>query len=389
MSKKNRGIIDTLEESTKKVKGKRYQSHKFCYDTMNNSVITYDADREVEWEQYGESIHFKKVKNLTFIMEDLKKEPSWFKYFLDGSRYTYKVDDMSFGNNVYPIIAGQIGISCCKRKDKKIMKEFFDRKIVISLPTSAVDADFKAERDIERLRLLEKLNKSEKLKQKNLQLNDVLLYNLDTDDKYENKGIAKIQDYMIECEKKAVIELVKSKKVKENAYLLKDGSLEYKVTNNKDMNLTEARMKNSYRYVIGVSKSFNPTMCYVNGGGTNSSVIANLKVNERTPACCFKSKISGKGVWFCVWYLRLRDSRYTQNVFDGVIKVEKLIQEDEKEDGVDTELIDTISAFLLMERNPVCYGRDNRWANHLYPIYVTESFAKSKYMHNSTFLSLF
>lgn len=60
---KNRGIIDTLEESTKKVKGKRYQSHKFCYDTMNNSVITYDADREVEWEQYGESIHIKRSKN--------------------------------------------------------------------------------------------------------------------------------------------------------------------------------------------------------------------------------------------------------------------------------------------------------------------------------------
>ena len=53
-----------------------------------------------------------------------------------------------------------------------------------------------------------------------------------------------------------------------------------------------------------------------------------------------------------MWYLRLRDSKYTQNVFDGIIKVEKLIQDYEKINGVDSEFIDTISVFLLMERNP-------------------------------------
>lgn len=53
------------------------------------------------------------------------------------------------------------------------------------------------------------------------------------------------------------------------------------------------------------------------------------------------------------------------------------------------DLIDMLSAFLLKEANPVCYGNDSRWANHLYPIYVTETYAKSKYMSNGLFLSLF
>ena len=43
------GIMDTFIEVTKKVHGKRYQSHKFCYDTSSNSVVEYDADQEVEW----------------------------------------------------------------------------------------------------------------------------------------------------------------------------------------------------------------------------------------------------------------------------------------------------------------------------------------------------
>ena len=72
-----------------------------------------------------------------------------------------------------------------------------------------------------------------------------------------------------------------------------------------------------------------------------------------------------------------------------MVKVEKLIQENELKHGVDSEMIDQLSAFLLQERNPVCYGKDNRWPNHLYPIYVAETFAKSKYISNNLFLSLF
>ena len=72
------------------------------------------------------------------------------------------------------------------------------------------------------------------------------------------------------------------------------------------------------------------------------------------------------------------------------MKIEKiLVTDDEQEKGLDSDEIDRISANLINERNPTCYGSDNRWANHLYPVYLTESFIKSKYLSDVFFLNLF
>ena len=92
----------------------------------------------------------------------------------------------------------------------------------------------------------------------------------------------------------------------------------------------------------------------------------------------------------CIWYLRIRDIKHTQGVFNGVLKVEKLVVTDEeKENGISSDDIDHISAFLMNERLPVCYGSDARWANHLYPIHLTEKYIKSKYISNDLFIQLF
>ena len=93
---------------------------------------------------------------------------------------------------------------------------------------------------------------------------------------------------------------------------------------------------------------------------------------------------------YAVWYLRIRDKKYTTNTFDGILKIEKIMVTDEqKERGIDTDEVNLISANLINERNPVCYGADTRWANHLYPVYVTERFAKSRYLSTAMFLNLF
>jgi hypothetical protein len=57
--------------------------------------------------------------------------------------------------------------------------------------------------------------------------------------------------------------------------------------------------------------------------------------------------------------------------------------------GLDTDDVDMISATLINERCPTCYGSDLRYANHLYPIYLTESYIKSLYLGTDVFLSLF
>ena len=88
---------------------------------------------------------------------------------------------------------------------------------------------------------------------------------------------------------------------------------------------------------------------------------------------------------FGVWYIRIRDKKYTRTPFDGVIKVEKIMMDEEKDTGIDSEEIDLISATLINERTPTCYGTDKRWANHLYPVFLTESYVKSQYMSTEMF----
>ena len=52
-----------------------------------------------------------------------------------------------------------------------------------------------------------------------------------------------------------------------------------------------------------------------------------------------------------------------------------------------TQKINLISAHLINEAYPVCFGKDSRWANHLYPVYITETYAKSKYINDSIIIN--
>ena len=94
---------------------------------------------------------------------------------------------------------------------------------------------------------------------------------------------------------------------------------------------------------------------------------------------------------FAVWYLRLHDKKYSDSPFDGVVKVEKILVKDAelKTEKIDSDEVNLLSAYLLNERNPVCYGADSRWANHIYPIFLTESFVKAQFISAETFLNLF
>ncbi len=148
--------------------------------------------------------------------------------------------------------------------------------------------------------------------------------------------------------------------------------------------------KNNYNWVLGVSKNFNPEVCVDINGKPNPGFIADLPLYHRTPVACFKNPDWFGDTEFAVWYVRIRDKQRTRTPFDGIIKVEKiLVTQEETDDGIDSTLVDQLSAYLINERNPVCYGSDLRWANHLYPIYLTETYVKSKYLSAESFLHLF
>ena len=87
-------------------------------------------------------------------------------------------------------------------------------------------------------------------------------------------------------------------------------------------------------------------------------MIADLKLYHRTPVSMYSSPRL-EGMKYAVWYLRIRDKKYTANAFDGILKIEKiLVTEEQMNKGLDTEEVDLISANIINERNPVCYGAD-------------------------------
>lgn len=382
-------ILDVIVKETP---GKRFNSYKYCHESYPGN-ITYDDNKDIKWAQYGETEKYTKPISLKDRADKLIGYPSIFTYFLDGSRHTYKVEDVSYFKNVYPIIAGQVGVGCCERVGKKLHPALsFDRRLVIVLPDKAFSTDWVDYENVT-AKLLETINKKSRLNsQISIPFDEIMIYSTNKDDEFENKGVEKIQDYMSEIEKQLVAKLVAADKLDNDNYLIKDGSLDYRAVkpavNMQALNISEDHIKNNYRRVIGVSKSFDPTKCFEKGGDSNSDSIAKLKPYERTPAYRYTSTRSN--VDLCIWYVRIRDARYTSSIFEGVLKVEKiLVTPSEIKNGLDSDDINNITAHLINERNPVCYGADNRWANHLYPIYLTESYIKSKYISNNTFLNLF
>jgi len=387
-------IMDILERETH---GHSYKSHKYSLDDSERSAVEYgEAGATIQWKRRGETKEIKTYAPLRDLSRDVGGEQI-LTYFLDGSRHVYKVDDMGFeksGNRtaIYPIIAGQIGVGCCRRVERHMVREKFEREIVIAMPDIAQSSGKKQGFLQATAQKLNAGTELARISASGWKFSTILSYKSAKEEKdYNDKGTAQIQVRMMENEQRMVAELVGEKKLNDTNFLVKDGSLEYKPT--KGMRSDERayqKFKNNYDYVIGVSKRFNPEVCLVLGDKPNPGFIANLPLYNRTPVAYFTDPDFLGDIGFAVWYIRIRDTSKTRTPFDGIIKVEKvLVSKEEVEYGMNSDLVDLISAHLINERNPVCYGSDLRWANHLYPIYLTERYVKSHYLSTESFLHLF
>lgn len=379
--------MNLLKYIANETDGKTYKSYKYCFENVEVPKIEYDDKKQIRVKRKGETD--KSLKNNKSIEKLVKKVESQplFKFFLDGSRRTYKVDDIAYGKKLYPIIAGQVGVGVCCRETPHLFKSFsLQNLLVLSLPEIA-NAEDSANNELFFNNLVQKLNKQEFLKKQGFQFSKILSYScspLKHNDKYEDRGIAKIQDEMIDLEKRVVKYLVKENRLNKKTFLIKDGSLEYQKMRDGDLKDLSI-IKGNYASVIGLSKSFNPESLSSDVKNI-SRIIADLPLYHRTPAFMYETPRIPE-VKFAVWYLRIRK---TISPFDGVLKIEKiLITEKEEEDGLDSDEIDLISANIINERNPVCYGQDQRWKKHLYPIFLTEQYIKSRFLSDVHFINLF
>ncbi len=379
-----------LDFIAKETDGKNYKSYRYCLESVQIPRIFYEDKNDIRVKKKGETdkslTNPKSVKKLAKTL--VRREPL-FKYFLDGSRRTYKVDDIAYGKRLYPIIAGQIGVAVCFRETPTSFKPFsLKTPLVVAVPENANANTSLSNEHLFFNNLLKKLNTQSVLKKQNIQFHKILSYSSSgtkEKDKYEDRGVAKIQEEMTGLEQRVVLDLVKKRKLNSDTYLIKDGSLEYlKTSEAKEL----SAIKSNYDCVVGVSKTFNPEALSSDVKDI-SRKIADLNEYERTPAFMYQSERI-PDVLFSVWYLRIRSKNYTESPFGGVLKLEKiLVWDKQEEEGLDSDEIDLISANIINERNPVCYGNDKRWAKHLYPIFLTESFIKSKYLSDLHFINLF
>lgn len=381
--------------------GESYKAHKIELDLETDPASRIDSqESKLENPKNGETIKYKTYRSLEKLSRQVSQSGTQIlTYFLDGSRHVYKIDDIAYqhGNSrkmVYPIVAGQVTVGCCRRENRKMFAEQFSGEIVLSLPKVANFNDqtgfFPS--------LAKKINAKLSERKFKLQISRILGYSTSNsnqkEEKFEDQAIAKIQDYMYQAEQNMVASLVSQGKLNQKNFLVKDGSLEYRImpelVSDKRRFLT---FKSNYGDVIGVSKKFNPSLWKTGTGADpkpNPGFIAELPLYCRTPVLCFENPDYHGDIKFAVWYVRLR-KRHTDSPFDGVVKIEKMLvtQEEMSAEKIDSDLVDLLSAYLINERNPVCYGSDNRWANHIYPIFLTESFLKSKCISAETFLHLF
>lgn len=362
--KKNLGIIDKLrEKNITCFKTDRFNLDNELMEPYQDDTGNYDIIKP------HESMNLKEF----YIDVPNRGYCNLFKYFLDGSRYTYKIADMKNADGVYmPIIAAQIGAAICARENKKIKKERLERKNIIALYSHINSEDFNEIREI-----------LEKQEINNTRFN-VIKYNVQsnkTREKPENAAIAKVLKEMHTMEINLLKEMVKKRKLGSGKMLILDGSLQF-VESDIDDNL--------FTYVIGVSKSFNPNQkgMFKSKQINIASALTQLKFGQRTPVMKHTMKASNRVIG--TWYLRIRQDDKIKNPLDGIIKVEKVaVSEDEKEFGFETEDINVISRALICERNTTCHGSDKRWCNHLYPVYLTEKMLKGSFISEKFFLNIF
>lgn len=387
-------IVRFIAEETQ---GECFTSFKYCYDDNNAPSISYNDEEKsyVNLRDYAEDVHDPRPRDMRSRAEILRQGPPLFKFFLDGSRRVYKVDDIQYDKKVFPIVSGQISVACCAREMnedytfrsfKHVMEESYP---VLCLPVSANGEGIDHSVFFRNLR--DKINELPQLKSANIALEKVLYYltKIEGNETLENKGIARIQDEMVDCEKRIVAHLMNQHLLNQNNYLIKDGSIQYKPMKTGDYKeLT--RIRNNYRHVIGVSKKFNPNLMKDQKDQSSAGAIARLEPYHRTPAFLWQPGDEWGNVNFAIWYVRLRPIDKTASPYAGIVKVEKMLMTGhESEYGLSTDEIDTITAHLVNERNPVCYGNDARWANHLYPVYLTECYCKSRFKSDYYFLNLF
>lgn len=355
-----------------------YQNESLDLDHYYPEPYQDEGDEIRSIDEPFETNKSKKIRKYDLSDED--RPFSNFSFFMDGSRRTYKIGDIVIGDGkkIYPVVIAQIRAGCTERdREKKLHShQTIMRKNLLLLSDKISDDDF--------VYIQKRLMGTSSAKEMYL---EVVNYRFEPE-KHNipvNAAIAKANSMMHDMEIEILSNMVKSGSLDTDRMLVVDGPLQFLRQDTR-----KASFADLFYNVIGVSKSFNPMLPTSNkskrGGTQIGPELLKLDYRQRTPVLMKENK---NGRRFGVWYLRIRPQNRVSNPLEGIIKIEKMALEDDYDSGIPTDVIDTISVSLLNECSPTCYGRDERWASHLYPVYLTETLIKSTFESDLAFINNF
>lgn len=373
MEKNNTKLTDLLREYYPNV-----------YLVADKSLSNYDAPpQDVESVKFTKKSNAEKGRHPGLIsnVRDntssliVSRETSPFKYFLDGCRRTYYLCDIaSASGRVIPVIAGQYSAAVIKRDNAGDVSLFrYNRYAIIVFLTGGNGLN-KGDCD----ELCKKINNS---------FPDIDLRAVSVDLKNQHNetpqdaSIARINMEMQALEVGFLEELSKKRIIDERNMIIVDGALQFK----RKTDPTWAFLG----YALGISKHFNQRLEGLVEPHKQIGVhlLGLTEVGQRTTA--FRLKDSSTNIDYLFWYLRIQPCQYLNFPFAGIIRVEKaLTTSRELDEGIETSVIDYLSAHILHERSVNPYGLDFRWASHLYPIYLTEQIQKQKFLSDYHFNNL-
>lgn len=370
--------MPTLSEIFDKRKITLYHNESLDLDHYYQEPYQDEDDEIKEMGVPFETDQSKKKRSIDLANED--RTYSGFSFFMDGSRRTYKIGDVVLeGKKIFPVVVAQVRAGCTERDNQKKLHSFggIRRKNLLLLSDKTNDVDF--------AEIRQRILKTRTAQELNL---DVVKYRFDPakDNVPVNAAIAKANSIMHDLEIEILGDMVISGKLKPDHMLVVDGPLQFI-----RQDTGKPEFADLFYNVAGVSKSFDPmlpTSSKARRGGTQiGTELLKLDYGERTPV--FLKENSRHRKYGC-WYLRIRPKNRVSNPLEGIIKVEKMANPDDLDrDGLDTSVVDTISLSLINEGAPTCYGRDNRWASHLYPVYLTETLVKSAFESDLVFINNF
>lgn len=340
--------------------------------------LSLDADRFSEYKDSDEHPAEEPFERPTLhsgrkrVIEIDKRLKTILKYFLDGSRRTYKVADLIVEGRYLPLVAGQTGVAVVRRSDEghcvQPLREFCQFHNVIAFP------DCVAQDDLNHLR--------SRINRPGLPEFRLLSYEVKKGRDPVDLAVARIMRHMQDLEVQAVAALSSRGLLQNDSMLVVDGPLRFKEMKARPFDIVQ------FRNVLGLSKAFRPSFTVGKGRRREDvgAITSQLAFAERS--CVFRTYEEDKSIG--MWYLRLRPPSMMLNPLQGIVKMEcYAIDEEDKESGLDGERVDIISAHILAERNVSPYHSDWRWASHIYPIYLAETYLKASFMGDTCFMALF